>query len=305
MRNTFAGYLLNEMDRKETYLLTGDLGFSAFEKIREKHHRYFMNMGISEQNMIGVAAGLLHSGKTVFVYSIIPFLVFRALEQIRNDVCYANLPARIIGVGAGFSYSDAGPTHHSTEDVSVMSSLPNLTVLNPSDPIQVKMLLEAANMVKGPIYMRLGKNGEPILHSEEYSLEIGKASKLSEGNEILIVSTGTILKNAISVSKMLEKNGLSCDLLEIHTPKPFDSEFVASSATSKKLIVTIEESTGWLFSSVAQALANIKHERIVPFKLPDQFVHISSQKKEWLWDYYGLSVSSIYKKIISEIDARI
>ena len=296
MRPTFASELQEIMEKREAYLLTGDLGFSVFDKLRKIHPKYFINMGVAEQSMVGIAAGLAQSGKEVYVYSIAPFLMYRAFEQIRNDICYPNLPVRLISVGAGLSYSDAGPTHHPIEDIAISTALPNLTVLSPSDPKEVEFFMKNMQKIKGPAYLRLSKKGEPLLHSLHNKMEIGKALKIAEGNDILIVSTGAITKNAVDAAKMLGEDGISCEILDVHTLKPFDDKAITNSAAKKKLVVTIEENTGGFASNVASALSLKGSPKILPLKLPDEFAHVSGSR-DYMLDLYGLSASKIYERI--------
>ncbi len=296
MRSTFAKELQNIMNTREAYLLTGDLGFSVFDDLRKVHPKYFLNMGVAEQSMVGISAGLAHSGKEVYVYSIVPFIMYRAFEQIRNDLCYPNLPVRLIGVGAGLSYSDAGPTHHSIEDVAISTALPNMTVLSPSDPKEVEFFMRKMSTINGPVYLRISKRGEPLLHSMHKNMKIGRALKIANGNDVLIVSTGAITKQAIETAQMLEKEGTSCEILDMHTLKPFDDKSVINSARNKKLVVTVEENSGGLASMVAQTLSSIGGPKQLQFKLPDEFSHLSGSR-EYLLNNYGLNPSKMAAKI--------
>ena len=176
MRKAFVNKLTQLVNKnKDIYLLTGDLGFSVFDEFKNNFHDNYLNVGVSESNMIGMAAGLALAGKQVFVYSIIPFVTLRCLEQIRNDLCYQRLPVKIIGVGEGLSYGTAGATHHALEDIAIMSALPEMTVIAPGDPKEVECAVANSLELKGPCYIRLGKTGEPILHKKGFSFEIGKA----------------------------------------------------------------------------------------------------------------------------------
>jgi transketolase len=303
MRNAFVNGLLNIMERERnkgrelTYLLTGDIGFSAFEKIREEHPKQFMNMGLSEQNMVGVSAGMASLGKKVFVYSIIPFFLYRAFEQVRNDICYSNLPIRMVGTGAGLAYANAGITHQPLEDLRIADALPNLTILSPSDPKEVELFMQKIDSIKGPAYMRLSRNGEPMLHGEDLRIDIGKALRLTTGDRILIVSSGILTKVALEVADMLNKEEKNTvEVLEIHTFKPFDHSAVISSAKGKELVITIEDDTGALAEKVATALAGKEIQHFLSFKLPDEFTHVSGTT-EYLFKSYGISASDIYRKI--------
>ncbi len=302
MKKTFAKLLLQLLDEQDksqnkTYFIVGDLGYAAFEEIREKHQMNFINAGVSEQNMIGVASGFSVLGNEVFVYSIIPFLLYRTFEQIRNDICYHNLPVRLIGAGAGLAYSEAGSTHHPLEDLKVADALPNITILSPSDPKEVEIFMRKMKTIQGPVYMRLGKNNEPILHKSHDEIKIGKALKLAEGNEILIVSTGVVTKVALEVADILNQEmPKSTEVLEIHTFKPFDEEALLSSSEGKKLIVTIEDNTGALSEKVKSAIAFTGEKDSLAFKFPDEFTH-SAGTREYLFDKYGINTKNIYNKI--------
>ncbi len=165
MRKTFVKTLIELAEKDESiYLLTGDIGFNALEAFADKFPKRFINCGIAEQNMMGVAAGLALSGKKVYVYSIIPFVTVRCLEQIKNDVCFQNLDVKIVGYATGFSYGAQGTTHHAIEDVGVMRALPNMTVLSPADPSEERELILQSYKTKSPAYIRLDKGGERIIY---------------------------------------------------------------------------------------------------------------------------------------------
>ncbi|MEM3860479.1 MAG: transketolase C-terminal domain-containing protein, partial [Candidatus Micrarchaeaceae archaeon] len=272
MRNRFAKEIEKKIEEGNTYILTGDLGFSVFERIKERFPDKYIDIGLSEQNMIGVAAGMSIAGQNVFVYSIIPFLIYRAFEQVRDDVCYQNLPVRMVGVGAGLAYSDAGFTHQAIEDYGIMKTLPNVTILSPSDPDEVSVLMEQIENVNGPVYLRLSRSGETILHNLHKQIKIGRALRLKKGNDVLIISTGVLLKKAIEVSQMLESRNVSVEILHYHTLKPFDRESLLRSCEGKRLVVTVEEhliNTG-IYSDVLQTLnLNSFSIKVIPFGLSE------------------------------------
>ena len=302
MRNMFAKALFEmlENERKQsidkTYLLTGDLGFSVFDKLREAYSERIINMGVSEQNMIGVSAGMALMGKDVFVYSIIPFLLYRPFEQIRNDICYHNLKVRLVGMGANLAYANAGATHQPFEDLRIADALPNLTILSPSDPNEVEKFMHEINSIKGPVYMRLAKSTEQF-HNMHKSIQIGKVLKLTEGDEILIIVTGALAGIAVEATKRLNaENKNTVEVLEVHTFKPFDYDGIVASAEGKKIIVTVEDSSGALAEKVSSALIGKGRQKFISFKLPDKFTDVSGSK-EYLLERYGISVSNIYKAI--------
>ena len=302
MRNAFVRALSEQMNsNKDTLLLTADLGWNSFDQIRERYPGQFINMGLTEQAMVGVSAGMSKMGKNVYVYSIIPFLFYRAFEQIRDDVCYPDLPVRFVGTGAGFAYGEAGSTHHPFEDLRVASALPNLVILNPSDPKEVSAFLEKVISIKHPLFLRLGRNGEPIIHKMHNSIKIGKALKLADGERVLIISTGAVTKIALDVSKLLNIHNEVVEVLEIHTFKPFDEETVRNEADGKDLVITIEDNNGALEEKVAKALFGARiRTKFLSFKAPDQFTHISATT-EYLLESYGISAKNIVKHVNQEI----
>ena len=190
MRTTFIE-TLKELARQDerVFLLTADMGYSVFETFREEFPDRFLNTGIAEQNTIGIAAGLASRGKIVFVYSIIPFVTMRCFEQIRLDLAYNKSNVKIVGVGAGFTYGSLGSSHHALEDISIMRSLPNMTVLCPGDPIEARELIKQSYEHTGPVYIRLGKNGEPKIHPEDKKIPLGKAIEISAGDDLILITT--------------------------------------------------------------------------------------------------------------------
>jgi len=299
MRKSFAIELEKMMEDGNTFLLTGDVGFSVFERIRERFKKQYINMGLAEQNMLGVASGMALTGKNVFVYSIIPFIVFRPFEQLRNDICFQNVPVRLVGVGVGYSYSDAGFTHHVIEDYGILNGLPNLTILSPADPLEVSEQMRQIPKIKGPIYMRLSRSGEQILHTNHKNLKIGKALEISSGDDILFLTTGTILGKAIKVAELLEKDGYSVSILDYHTIKPFDEQTLLNSSANKRILVTFEEhliNTG-LYSMVAQTLmTNQIYVRVLKFGITEPYTDLSGSR-DYMLSKYGFSDEEIYKKI--------
>ena len=283
---------------KHTMLLTGDLGWNSFDQIRENYSSQFMNIGLSEQAMVGIAAGMAKMGKNVFVYSIIPFLMYRAFEQVRNDICYHDLPVRLVGTGAGLAYGEAGSTHHPFEDLRIAGALPNLVILNPSDPIEVKILLQKMRELNHPVYMRLGRSGEPILHNKQEKINVGEALKLTNGEDVLLISTGTVTGVAIAVAEKLNAKKDIAEVLEIHTFKPFDDETIREEAEGKKVVVTIEDNNGALEDKVANALINThKSYKFMSFGTPDQFAHTAG-RSAYMLELYGITSQKVIERIM-------
>ena len=285
-------------------LLTGDLGYSVFERYIKLFPKQFINMGVAEQNMTGVAAGLAIENKTPFIYSIVPFITMRNFEQIRNDICYQNLNVKIIGVGAGFSYGPYGHTHHGLEDIGILRTLANLTIICPGDPIETELAVKKAIEIKGPVYIRLGRAGEAIVHDKRPKFSIGKGLIIKEGKDITIIATGNMLGIGLEVSKKLKNRGISVRLISMHTIKPFDSEIIIDSVKKTKAIFSLEEHSiiGGLGSAVSEVLAENKiSTRFKRLGVPDRFTkEIGDQ--EYMRKVNGLSIDSIVEVILKSLN---
>lgn len=285
---------------KDIMLITGDLGFSVFENYIQKLPRQYLNAGVAEQNMTGLAAGLAMEGKIPFIYSIVPFVTMRNFEQIRNDICYQNLNVKIVGIGAGFSYGSYGHTHHGLEDVGALRTLANLTIFCPGDPVEVEFVTRQALKIKGPVYIRLGKAGEPVIHDAGSKLEMGKGAIVTDGKDLTVIVTSTMLYRALEVSKILAKKGLSVRVVSMHTIKPFDSDLVISSAKKTRAIFSLEEHSiiGGLGSAVSEVLAensiNTKFKRL---GVPDRFTKVIGNQ-EFMRKANNLSVDQIADTIL-------
>ena len=300
MRTAFINTLteLAEKD-KNIYLLTGDLGFSVFENFAQKFPKRFINCGVAEQNMMGVAAGLALSGKKPYVYSIIPFITMRCFEQIRNDVCYQNLDVKIIGVGSGLAYGSLGATHHAIEDIAILRVLPNMTILSPADPIETRELVLKSYQTKNPTYLRLNKSGEKILYNLTSQIEIGKPSVLKEGQNGAIIATGISVGLGLEVVEKLKEKGYNFKLISLHTLKPIDEKSLLKELVRQKIILTLEEHNviGGLGSAVAEILAENnwqgKFERLA---IPDRYCSEIGDT-EYLRRIFGLVTDKIIEKI--------
>lgn len=302
MRNAFLKELsVLANNDPSIMLLTGDLGFNALEPFRDSFPKQFLNVGVAEQNMVGIAAGFALSGRRVFAYSIIPFVTFRCLEQVRDDLCYHRLPVCMVGVGSGYAYGILGTTHHPLEDIAVMRSLPEMSVIAPGDPLEVAASVRAIAVAEhGPWYLRLGKAGEPNVHKEPPPLHIGKALELSSGSDITMIATGSLLETAATVTARLQKAGVSVRFLSMHTLKPLDFEAIESAAKETRMVVTLEEHgpIGGLGSAVAEVIARFpSHPPFLPISAPDAFADtVGSQ--QYLRERAGLGVDTIEKRIL-------
>ncbi len=301
MRNSFvkALYEIAKND-KNVFLVSGDMGYSVFETFQHDFPTKFINVGVAEANMTGIAAGLALSGKIAFTYSIVPFVTMRCFEQVRDDVCYQNANVKLVGSGGGLVYGSLGPTHHSIEDISIMRSLPNMVVICPGDPIETDLATKAAYKHPGPVYIRLGRGGDPIVHKIKPDFVIGKSILVIDGDDLVIISTGNTLDLAKIVCLNLNKKGISVGLISMHTVKPIDKDAIIKFAEKVKAIFTIEEHSviGGLGTAVAEILA--EYEKQVVFRrigLPDSFCkYIGSHK--YLREKSGLGLQDVESYII-------
>jgi len=255
MRNAYLSALYDLAKKDERILaLVADNGAMVYDKYRQDFPDRFFNCGISEANMISVAAGLASCGKIPFTYTISCFITMRAFEQVRNDVCLQRMNVKIVGIGAGFVYSNLGPTHHATKDITLMRALPNMTIFSPSDPLESRNVTKAAAQIDGPVYLRLATGGTPNIYEKDYSFKVGKGVTLKEGKDISIITTGGIAHEVLQAVDELKKLGISARLINIHTIKPIDEEIILKAAHETKAILTVEEHTilGGLGSAVAE-----------------------------------------------------
>jgi transketolase len=286
--------------RNDIVVLTGDLGFKLFDRFRAKFPNRFYNVGVAESNMIGLASGLSLGGKNVYCYSIIPFLLMRTYEHIRIDIAYNNLNVKLVGVGGGFTYGLEGITHFGLEDLALMRMLPNMAVVVPADPIEASALAKSSVEHRGPVYIRLGRAGEPCIHEKSVEFKIGQPITLIEGKDIALVAIGNMVCTAQKVASDLERKGLKASLINMHTIRPLNKEMIQQLAATHEYIFTIEEhyKNGGLGSAVLEVLADSGYkgtlERIgIPEKLGS-----CSGDPEFLRSRYGLTAESILKRIM-------
>jgi transketolase len=257
MRRDFVAQVLIEMERDSSIVfLTADLGFNALEKIKERFPGRFLNVGIAEQHMIGMASGLALEGEKVIAYSIASFVTMRPYEQIRNDVCYQNLDVKIVGTGGGYNYANHGVSHHTVEDVAIMNVLPHMEVLCPGYSWEAREATKTMLHHKGPVYLRLGKSPGIAYEKKQFTFELGKGFSVREGSDIVLVSTGNVLDIAQATAELIEqKYKLSVCVLSMPCLKPFDEKLLLKYAQKAKGVFTIEEhsTTGGL-GSIASAI---------------------------------------------------
>lgn len=300
MRSGIIKEIHNLMRKDENiYFLTGDLGYNVLEEMQKEFPKRVLNMGVAEQNMMSVAAGLALSGKKVYVYSIIPFATMRCYEQIRNDVCYNKADVTILGVGSGLSYGILSSTHFALEDIAIIRALPNITVFSPADEIEAVLGVKELYKQKGPAYIRIGKKEEPKIYDKPYDLKIGKGNLLLEGSDITIFTTGTIMSEVLKAAELLRGKKIKTSIVNIHTIKPLDKNLIVQESRFKKHVFVIEEhgKIGGLGSAILEAISEEEDfPKTTLIGTDDHFIKdIGSQ--DYLRSVTGLSSTKIVDKI--------
>lgn len=280
-------------------LLTGDLGFSVFENFREQFPGQFINIGVAEQNMMSIAAGLALTGKIVYAYSIATFATLRPYEQIRNDIASHHAKVVVVGSGAGLSYNTAGLTHHALEDIALMRSIPGMTVLAPADPVEASWATRTARNVTGPVYLRIGKQKDRVIYSTKPELKLGVGSILKRGSNGVVIATGNIVSNTVEAVALLSKKNIDVTLVSMHTIKPVNHRFLHILLNGCTFVTTVEEhnAIGGLGSTIAEYATELALPiRLVRIGVPDRFVtKIGSH--EFLRDTVGLTPQKIARTI--------
>lgn len=301
MRNAFAKQITELAQRDErVVLLSGDIGNRLFDDLKAKCPDRFFNCGVAEANMIGMAAGMAMSGLRPVCYTITPFITYRCLEQIRIDVCYHHVPVVIVGTGAGLSYASLGATHHSCEEMGMLRLLPGLAVVAPADAVEVRGALKAALNHPHPVYIRIGKKGEPVIHKTEPEFQIGRAISIREGKDVCLLSAGTMLAVALETADLLAAQNVSARVMSFHTIKPLDEATLAEVFASFTLVVTIEEHSilGGLGGSVAEWLADHSpaKARLLRCGTADEFLHETAEQEE-AREHFGLTAAAMATRI--------
>ena len=266
-----------------------------FKKAFPERH---IDCGIAESNMIGIAAGLASTGKVPFCSSFAMFAAGRAFEQVRNSVGYPHLNVKIGATHAGISVGEDGASHQCNEDIALMRVIPGMTIINPSDDVEAKAAVKAAYEMEGPVYLRFGRLAVPVINDRpEYKFEIGKGIVLREGSDVTIIATGLEVNESLEAAKMLEADGISAQVINIHTIKPLDTELVVSAAKKTGKVVTVEEHSiiGGLGGAVAETLSEQCPTKMLRIGMMDTFGESGPAVK--LLEKYGLDAAGIYGKI--------
>jgi transketolase len=300
MRKAFAAQLLKEFKaNSRLMLLAGDLGYGVLEDIARECPRQYLNVGVAEQNMAGMATGLALEGYTVFMYSIANFPVMRCLEQVRNDICYHGANVKIVSIGGGFSYGGLGFSHHATEDLAVMRAMPNMTVVVPGERFETAEATAALARQDGPAYLRLDKLEKSLPDSatpDTSGFFIGKARLLRQGSDVVLLASGGIVFEALEAADRLAAAGVVCKVVSMHTLKPLDIDAVLAAAAHSRVLLTIEEHsvTGGLGSAVAEVCleSGITLPRFYRLGLRDEFASVVGSQA-YLRKQYGMGVEHI------------
>ena len=297
MRSTFV-QTISRLAREDpkVMLVIGDTGFSVMEPFEAEFGPRFVNVGIAEQSFVSFAAGLAAAGMKPFAYNVVSFMTLRSAEQIMLDVCYQENPVILVGVGGGFAYGSAGPTHHALQDIAMMRTFPNMDVYCPADPAEMEAVMMTAYRRQLPAYIRIGRSVDAPIHQGTVDAPVEKAISLAQGRDIAILACGTILREAVQVTSLLEEQGCPVTLYSVPRVQPLDEETVLACAVGHRAVFTMEEHgiTGGLGSAVAELLAE-RGERPAVFHrygVPDSFAMVTGSR-EYQLDYFGLSPQKV------------
>lgn len=305
MRNMFADtfYEMGKVDPRLAIVVADISPAGSIAKFREEFPDRFVNTGVSEQIMIGMVAGMSLRGMRPFAYTIATFTLYRPFEFVRDDLGYQELPVTIVGIGGGVTYSTLGSTHHAMEDIAVASAIPTMSIIAPCDPAEVRLATRwcALENMKGPVYLRLGKAGEPNLTDKAVDpFEIGKIRYLTRGSDTCILSYGTTVKMAVELAaKLTAEKGESVSVVSCHTVKPLDADGVAKALRSHKRVIVMEEHVphGGLGSRVKEIAWDIQVPcKLQTFSLQEKFIHCYGDHADLL-RAHGLSVEQVYAKL--------
>lgn len=285
-------------------VLTADLSDATrVTEFRKRFPHKFYNVGIAEQNLVGVATGLAMAGKTVFATTFAAFAAMRSCEQVRTDMGYMKSNVKIVGADAGVVMGTLGNTHYAIEDIAIMRAMPYMVILSPADGAEIVKATLAAAEYKGPVYIRLtGARNNPIVYKEDYRYEIGKAVTLTEGRDVTIIATGTMVAMSIKAAKNLKTRGVSARVVDMHTIKPLDTEVIIKAAAETGIIITAEEHSilGGLGGAVAEVVAEIGGApKVIRIGLPDRFDHVGTYEDQL--ERFGLTEKHIVEAVVKNL----
>jgi len=294
-RDAFAETLLDlvRTDPRVIVVVNDSVGSTKVSIVRKAFPERVINVGIAEQNLVGVSAGLANGGRIPFVCAASPFLTARALEQIKVDAAYSQANVKLVGVSSGVAYGELGPTHHSIEDVAWTRAIADLTVVVPSDPIDTAAAIRLAHATRGPIFIRTSRMPVPIIHEPDYELRFGRAALLRDGSDITLIANGVMVHRALAAASLLAAEGISARVLDMATASPIDTDAIVAAAQETRGIVTVEEHTvrGGLGGAVAEVVVTHHPVPMRILGIPGVFAPTGSA--EFLLDHFGLDAAGI------------
>jgi transketolase len=295
MRNTFINTIIDECRRRDDiFIISGDAGLGVFDEFQVEFPDRFLNMGVAEQNMISFAAGLALTGYKVVLYNIIPFLMYRCYEQVRNDICYQELPIILVGIGSGVTYAPMGMTHYSIEDIGVAQTMSNLTVISPIDPVEAKLAARHALDSQVPVYVRLAKRGEPDIH-QHADFEITRPQTLKAGEKVALLCHGSITEEVLKAHALLASQGAHPMVVSVPVVQPLDREALLQLFAGLETVVCVEEH--YANSGLGSILSNLITEnglgcRLIKMGIPSGFIH-EVQDTQGMRKMFGIDAESI------------
>ncbi len=300
MRNIFINTILDETKKnKNIFIVSGDAGLGVFDKHKDEYPDQFLNMGVAEQNAASFCAGLALTGYKVYLYNIIPFLLYRCYEQVRNDICYQELPVVLVGIGSGITYAPQGMTHYSIEDIGIAQTLPNLTVFSPIDPVEANAVAEYSLKSKMPVYVRLPKRGEPDIHKKEIK-DITMPQVVAEGEDIAIIFHGSISIEVVAAARKLKKKNINPMLISVPMVQPLRFKELEKMLKNIKQVVCVEEhySNCGLSSILGrESLKKSSKWKLHLLGIPVNFIH-KILKMEAMRASFGISADAIAKYVV-------
>lgn len=293
-------------DRNILAVTSDSRGSAKLVSFGNEFPEQIVETGIAEQNLVGVSAGLASCGKTVFATSPACFLTARSLEQIKNDVAYSGFPVNIVGISAGVSYGALGSTHHSLHDIAALRAINNITIVVPADNFETRQAVMAAAASDKPFYLRFGKRPMPHLFDQGASFDIGRASVLTDGDDIAFIACGEAVAPAFEAAQLLHEKGIEARVISMHTVKPLDNEAVIKAALECRALITVEEHS--LFGGLGEACAAVLMEEgvSVPFKrvgIPDEYTVTGSQEE--IFRHYGISAAGLYDSALKLLKSKL
>lgn len=299
MRNTFVNTIVAECEKRDDiYVLTGDAGLGVFDDFKQTRGDRFINCGIAEQNMASFAAGLALTGFRVYAYNIIPFLLYRCYEQVRNDICYQELPVTMIGIGSGVTYAPAGVTHYSVEDLGLALTLPNLTIISPMDPVEAKAAATFSLSAHKPVYVRMAKRGEPRVHAND-DLDITLPQVIRDGDEIAVIFHGSISEEVMKAHGMLAAERIYPRLISVPMIQPLNVPALIEAIGNVKAVVCVEEH--FEHSGIGNMVSGIHSRYRFPWHLevkgiPPRFIH-EIKDQSAMRSHFGISAVDIAETV--------